>query len=679
MLMVKRNKLYIFIALMFVSVISSSVFPQPINIDSLTQVLKITKNDSSKAEILVQLGYAYNTFDEKKTIAYYIEALNLFQDKIDVHRKGVLLNKIGFHNWQLGNYLETIDYYKEALSIFTQLKDVSLIAKVENNLAATYWGLGNYNDALELYQKALKIRIAEKDYRGISVISNNVGGVYQEWGLIDDALKYHHEALLNANKANDASARAFSNLNLGICYEFQRDYQNALKYYQLSYDEYFAVNSKDRSIAVVLQHIGDIHYKLKNYTAAIKYYQESNNLSKNINDQFSNSTAEYFLAKTYLELNKLIIARNYSLSSLEKALANGYNTIIKDNQFLLSKIEENIGNTALAFKYFKDGSIVKDSIFNTEKMSKFTDLQVKYYLEKKSQENLLLRKNNEIQELTIKEEKTIRAVLIIGGIFILLILAIILRSSISVKKLNTQLKQSEKKLLESNANKDKFFSIISHDLKSPFNGLLGITELLVSDYDNLTSDEIKDMINVTHNLSSNVYKLLEGLLEWAQTQNERMEYKFEKINVYEKSLKVIELFKTNAMTKNITFENAIKENTFIFADTRAIDTVLRNIIANAIKYTNSGGVVKVEAENKNGESIISITDSGIGISSEDIQKLFRIDVYHTSVGTNNEAGTGLGLILCKELIEKHNGKIWVESKKGGGSKFVFTLPQNQNI
>ena len=159
---------------MFVSVISSSVFPQPINIDSLTQVLKITKNDSSKAEILVQLGYAYNTFDEKKTIAYYIEALNLFQDKIDVHRKGVLLNKIGFHNWQLGNYLETIDYYKEALSIFTQLKDVSLIAKVENNLAATYWGLGNYNDALELYQKALKIRIAEKDYRGISVISNNV-------------------------------------------------------------------------------------------------------------------------------------------------------------------------------------------------------------------------------------------------------------------------------------------------------------------------------------------------------------------------------------------------------------------------------------------------------------------------------------------------------------------------
>ena len=240
-------------------------------------------------------------------------------------------------------------------------------------------------------------------------------------------------------------------------------------------------------------------------------------------------------------------------------------------------------------------------------------------------------------------------------------------------QLNTKLEESKKGLLESNANKDKFFSIISHDLKSPFGSILGITEILISDYDELSSDEIKEMVQILRNSSVNVYKLLEGLLEWARTQTDRMEYEFKSIDFYETSINVAALLKSSAQNKNIFLNNGVKENSIVYADEKAIETVLRNLIANAIKFTQPDGTIKIESENKEDEVTISVSDNGIGMSEDDKNKLFKIEVHHTTVGTNNEAGTGVGLILCKELVKKHGGKIWVESELGKGSKFVFTI------
>ncbi len=238
--------------------------------------------------------------------------------------------------------------------------------------------------------------------------------------------------------------------------------------------------------------------------------------------------------------------------------------------------------------------------------------------------------------------------------------------------------ENVKKTLEElkavNTNKDKFFSIISHDLKSPFNGLLGITEILDSDYDELELDEIKEMIQIMHNLTVKVYDLLEGLLQWAQTQTGRMEYDFEKIDIYDKCEKVIELLITNANNKNIVLKNEVNKETFALADKQATLTVLRNLIANAIKFTKPEGTINIESEIKDNMVYVSVTDSGIGMSNESINKLFKIEEHHTTIGTNYETGSGVGLLLCKELIEKQEGKIWAESEEGVGSKFTFTLP-----
>jgi len=225
-----------------------------------------------------------------------------------------------------------------------------------------------------------------------------------------------------------------------------------------------------------------------------------------------------------------------------------------------------------------------------------------------------------------------------------------------------------------NANKDKFFSIISHDLKSPFNGLLGITEILDSDYDELSLEEIKEMIQVLRNLSVNVYDLLDGLLQWAQTQTGIMEYNFENFDIYEKGENVLELLSVNAKSKNILLQNNIKLNSDVFADVKSVETILRNLISNAIKFTQPQGIIKLESEINEKEIYISVIDTGIGMSEKNRSKLFKIEEHHTTIGTNNEVGSGVGLILCKELVEKNGGKIWVESELGKGSKFSFTLP-----
>ncbi len=235
-------------------------------------------------------------------------------------------------------------------------------------------------------------------------------------------------------------------------------------------------------------------------------------------------------------------------------------------------------------------------------------------------------------------------------------------------------KKTLKELRAVNANKDKFFSIISHDLKSPFNGLLGITEILDSDYDELELDEIKEMIQIMRNLTVKVYELLEGLLQWAQTQTGRMEYDFEKIDIYDKCEKVIELLVINANSKKIVLQNEVNKETFALADKQATFTVLRNLVANAIKFTKPEGTINIESEIKDNMVYVSVTDSGIGMSNKSINKLFKIGEHHTTVGTNGETGSGVGLLLCKELIEKQEGKIWVESEEGVGSKFTFTLP-----
>ncbi|MBA4405982.1 hypothetical protein C0389_01780 [bacterium] len=244
------------------------------------------------------------------------------------------------------------------------------------------------------------------------------------------------------------------------------------------------------------------------------------------------------------------------------------------------------------------------------------------------------------------------------------------RSSEAIKKYTEELKQL-------NATKDKFFSIIAHDLKNPFITLLGFSDLLISDFGEFTDEEkiyyiteMKKSAEISHNL-------LQNLLLWSRAQTGRVEFNPLKLDLHKIVSDNIELLNPTAERKQIKLTSDIVPNTFIFADEDMLNTIIRNLVTNAIKFTNKDGKIKINCVQRADDVMICISDNGVGMNDKVKANLFRLDVSQTTFGTDNEAGTGLGLILCKEFVEKHGHKIWVESEVGKGSKFIFTLPYSE--
>jgi PAS domain S-box-containing protein len=238
----------------------------------------------------------------------------------------------------------------------------------------------------------------------------------------------------------------------------------------------------------------------------------------------------------------------------------------------------------------------------------------------------------------------------------------------TIKNFNEELKML-------NSSKDKFFSIIAHDLKSPLSGLLGFTEILVEEFEDLQTEEIKEFIGHSHQSAKNINALLENLLEWSRIQIGKIAFEPTEIEVESIFDDIISLFNHNARNKKIRLEKRVDPELKVWADKNMFKTILRNIVSNGLKFTKEGGTITVSAEEGNDFVKITAQDSGVGISEENINKLFKIDVNYTTPGTNKERGTGLGLILCKELVEKNGGKISVKSEIGKGTKFIFTLPK----
>jgi len=234
--------------------------------------------------------------------------------------------------------------------------------------------------------------------------------------------------------------------------------------------------------------------------------------------------------------------------------------------------------------------------------------------------------------------------------------------------------ESEQRLRELNATKDKFFSIIAHDLKNPFNDLMGFTQLLALNIKKYDLQKIEKFTKIIHQSSKLAYNLLENLLDWSRSQTGILNFEPEKILINKLIEENIDLLDSTAKNKNIKIYPEFDTITYAFADKNMVRTIIRNLISNAIKYTNQGGYININSYCDNKKCEISVTDNGIGISKENINKIFKIDESYSTVGTEREKGTGLGLILCKEFVGKNGGKLWIKSEPNKGSTFSFTLP-----
>lgn len=274
------------------------------------------------------------------------------------------------------------------------------------------------------------------------------------------------------------------------------------------------------------------------------------------------------------------------------------------------------------------------------------------------------------------------AILIISLILVLLfiILALFYFYSKKIKEINKasqQLSKQNEKLQDANQTKEKFLSIIGHDLKNPFNSVLGLSNLVIDQWKSLDDEERFNISNEINSSSQSLYELLDNLLIWSRTQTSKVKWVPIKFDLNENILQIYEIFKNQANFKNINVRLEISGVKNVFADPNMISTVIRNLLSNALKFTHEGGQIVLRSQSKADMVEFSISDNGKGILPEDLKRIFEDTGHQTTKGTSNETGSGLGLLLAKDFINRNKGLIWVESKPGKGSLFTFTLPVSE--
>ena len=245
---------------------------------------------------------------------------------------------------------------------------------------------------------------------------------------------------------------------------------------------------------------------------------------------------------------------------------------------------------------------------------------------------------------------------------------------LSLKHTREQLKNANDKLLQVIHEKDKFFTIIAHDLRNPFIGISSLSQIMVEQLGSLQLDEMEEYAREIHHASTNAFNLLKNLLSWAKSQTGRMDFVPQHLNVQELITETISFVQEAAILKSIEIESQIAEGLSVFADKEMVATVMRNLVSNAVKFTRAGGKVLIRCERSDQHIRISVVDNGIGMTSKMVEEIFRIDVSNGRKGTNGEPSSGIGLLLCKEFTERNGGTITVESQPDQGSTFNITLP-----
>jgi signal transduction histidine kinase len=596
------------------------------------------------------------------------------------------LNNIALAYREMNLFSEAINSFKEAVSICQEIDDHINEAYMLIGIADVYERINDNNNALDYAIKAANIFIHYNDPIGLANTFSLIGSLHKNLNNIPLALEYYKRAHTIYTENNHEEGLSTSINHLGIVYDELGDYPRALGYFKQTLE--IALANNDRvGVSTALNNIGYVNAKMKNYPEALSAYIKSVEISREMNDIPSEMNTYNNIAWVYFHSNDIIKAEYYATRAMALAPYINQLVFISESNEILSKIRYLQGRYKEAFDHKLKYMEIKDSLFNIDRNEKFMEMQVRFETTKKEKEIEILKKNDEINNLTIQRQRNFQMFWIALTFMLITLAAFIYNNLQSKKKINNllsekndQLEDANKKLLESeenlkelNATKDRFFSIIAHDLKNPFNSLLGFSELLKNNFESYTKQETKEQIQIIHESANNLYKLLDNLLQWSRTQIGSIVYKPELFPLHPLVQQEIELLENFAEHKSIKIIIRVGSHLMVYADRNIIAIVIRNLINNAIKFSNVSGRILINAEEKDDMIEMAISDSGIGMEEAELKKLFRLDESFTSRGTADEEGTGLGLLLCKEFVEKNHGKIWATSTKGKGSTFYFTL------
>lgn len=651
-----------------------TTFSQP-KVDSLVRLCEKAPEEQ-KTDLYLELSKALRN-DSAKSNSYSRMAYQLAVQNNQVPLQAKALFCLGETSFKYNQYQGAIPEYQQALSICTMLNDsvmavncykaiglsyyhmdsgekaieqfiegmklcehdTLITAKLLSNIAMTHNRMRNLNDAIEYYRKALALNVSIKNDHGMAVNYNGLGEIYKTLNRPDSALINYQKAR-SLNKKTEFQAVTLSNI-AGIYLSYRDSLHKAVDCLKQSWDM-FRQLGRYQYEAEFKQGIGIILFRQGKYQPAIEAFKTS----IEVNDKYK---------------------RGFKIKTTSTKL--------------LSIVYERMGDYHSALKYMKLYNQYSDSLSQDERYDRIATLEKKYENEKNENEINRLQAKQQLTLIQLRKNKQLKQLGMVTAALLLLLMLFVLMKYIDKIRLNRILEeknklieQSEHELRLLNASKNKFFSIIAHDLKNPLHSVLGYSFLLNKDYDHFTETERRKFAFDIHQSTNNIFRLLQNLLEWSRSQTGRLNFSPEVVE-YQKILdNSLNVLQSLAEQKNIRIHAENDPELKIFADPLMIETVLRNLINNAIKFSPEGGQIEVSAKFEDDQIRVSVKDSGIGISEEDTQNLFRIDSKVKRKGTNNEDGTGLGLILCQEFVTKHNGKIWVESTLGEGSEFIFSIP-----
>lgn len=657
----------------------------------------------------------------------YALALTIFQSIRDSNAIGGIYNNIA-NIYQKRRVIDSaIIYNKKALKIRRKINAEIGVSTSVTNLGLLNLMEGRYEEALKNFREALRIR--RKTGRKLSIASslNNIGALYWKWGNLNSALEYFEESLKLSSQEKYTHGVIMARLNIGLIninlgeLDFARPYiENAIRYADSTGSEQGAANGYyylailnnqrgnwNKSLGLIrksmkyFEKVQDYNALSRLYTLEAQNYLEKNDLLKSgssihlslVNAKKAND--ETLVASAYNVMGQLELKMdNYAgaLRDTRQSLAINIkklrleNTIADHKQ--LSDIYAGMKDYRLASHYLQKYAANKDSLFNLRIAANISNWRVKYETANKENKILRLNKENSSHLDEISRQKTLTKFLTIITALVLLLFTVLFyfyyinkkKNSLIGNKnkqlddLNRILEEQNSRLINSNKTKDKLFSIIAHDLKGPFNGLLGLTSVLGDEIERMKKDEITETVKAIHHSSDKLYKLTKNLLDWSRIQIDSIKPAPELINIRSLFSDLKESFDSSLEEKRIKMITEAEENASVFCDPQIIKTILRNLISNSIKFTPAQGVIKLSVERKNGDIKIAVSDTGVGIEPEIIEQIFKKDEFYSSYGTEGEHGTGLGLKICEEMIEKCGSKIEVKSKTGHGAEFSFVLP-----
>jgi len=617
-----------------------------------------------RIEVLSNLSDTFQEDSLELSITYKVQALEVAQTLGNDSVIALQAEQLADLSVNNGKYAKAIDTYKLAFAIVQKSNDLIGMSRLQRFIGNAFYYTGEYDKALEAHFTSLEFAEKQNNEHGIASAYNNIGLIYMQQQKFDKAVDHYQKAERLFAKLNNTKNQGLALINIGNISYFRSEYQHALEYYQKAYELFSQLNDQP-NIALASQNLSITFEILEDYENALQFALKALEIYEATANIFGLTNISRNIGYQYLRMGHFDKAEAYFNKSLEFAKQTSSLNTLSNSYSALWRFYESQGKYEQAFHNLKNQNSIVDSIYKLEVDSKIADLEAKHQLDKKT-----------------KEHKWLQRFFILMSVIAALIVLILLFNYRVKVKANKQLLEKNKKIEEQNdelaainATKNKFFSIIGHDLKNPLSAFIGFMQLIQERIEEMPREEVKTNLKELSLLAENMLELLENLLKWGKSQVGGLDFNPVQSNLFELLGKTLTVVSQNAINKSIEIENKVSNDIFIFADVNMMQTVLRNLISNAIKLSFPEGKIEIFANDNPDSVALFVRDYGVGMSSEQLENLFRIDTKNIARGTANESGTGLGLILCKEFVEFHGGVMEIQSKEGEGSTMGFRLPK----